>query len=1323
MPTPCPDDSRERFPIASCRERWLELAELEHETLLPAADYALVSGDSGGALLVRREPAAGRPLAGGRIPRPARAPLLLQAAAAAAFFASRGFPLVPGDFESAIWEGDGGGARLWLTRAPSSVNDAPPGEAGPSAPAALLAALRMIFGGGSGRLSPAAARSLASSLEAANAAWKRGEHWVASVFRAFPELALAPAAPARERCLGLGGDALRSARARALARKAQAILRGRTPRLFECGPSTLTPGGALRLVPPAESVAEAARRLRDLAAPRDGRFPSWIAVEPEAWDAFSRRAFEAARLALGDSLEVVVVPASPPVPDSPADWRRAAWLPCGHLGASVRLHEKLASSAPPDPIRARARLRRLLGDPSWAAFAADPTGDAPLPPIGESSSSGAPPIRERAASSADPGLRIERLLEEGQTAAALRDAERWIAAFPGRAAEAWCPLAARLAAPGAGGGAALPPWLDAIEAEREVAGGRPEEAKARFERVARALDADAALRRGARLRAAEVAVAQGRPVEAARRAAEFRRMHPEAPTAESVRALRLGAAGFSREGRVDCALALLDEADRIGAGLSRAEKLENALARARVFALAGRFEEESAVYDAVRADALGAEDELLACRFLAQEARGLLDRREHARAIVRFEEAIGASAADPPERAALTLDLAAALYHAGRVEDSEAALGRALEAASRAGREDLMRIARANRVELLVNRTAWEVAGAEIAALEASARSEKDPARLLVALHHRSRLALRRGFLPDAARDNAEARRLAEEVSDRLEIGELWLEEGDRLLYEGDTEGAVAAWERSASIPSDRCDRRQMARERLLEAAWRDAGGPPEAAWAELDARFAQDPYRAAECVARWQILFDAPAISPRLRDRASRCLRESGGAELASRVFGSGETDVRTDSLRPLRDALLAVLGGDSPNLDGTLTRLGIEGLAVRDAEGRPVVGLGAAPSPEQAVWHPLQAGTGRFALALWPVPGRELVAAVTLLLETLLFRPGDRAESPGETRDHVHAWRRLGIVTGDSSMAEPYERLARFAPQAVTVLVLGESGSGKEAAARAIHRLSPRSAGPFVAVNAAAIPQGVLESELFGHARGAFSGADRERRGLLEEASGGTIFFDEIGDLDLALQVKLLRTLQERELRRVGENRARPIDVRVVSATSRDLAREVDAGRFREDLFYRLHVAVIRLPPLRERGRDALLLARHFLERYGREYGKGALALAPETAAVIAAHAWPGNVRELQNSMAQAAALCDAGSAVTSSMLPEAVRSARAAAIRAGGYRARVDAHRRGLIADALDRAGGNRSRAARELGLSRQALLYLIRELKVEEKKSRV
>ncbi len=305
--------------------------------------------------------------------------------------------------------------------------------------------------------------------------------------------------------------------------------------------------------------------------------------------------------------------------------------------------------------------------------------------------------------------------------------------------------------------------------------------------------------------------------------------------------------------------------------------------------------------------------------------------------------------------------------------------------------------------------------------------------------------------------------------------------------------------------------------------------------------------------------------------------------------------------------------------------------------------------------------------------------------------------------------------MTAADVSMEEPYRRLVRFAPAAVTVLVLGESGCGKEATARAVHALSARRSGPFVAVNVPAIPAALLESELFGHARGAFTGADRDRKGLLEEAERGTIFFDEVGDLTMPLQAKLLRALQEREIRRVGENRPRKLDVRVVSASSRHLEREVEAGRFREDLYYRLHVAVITLPPLRERARDTQLLARHFLSRYAREYGRGDLTFAPETLAALSAHSWPGNVRELQNAVAQAAALAERGGVVSPEHLPEALRSGKRPAGNVN-YRARVDQHRRGLIAEALERTGGNRSRAARDLGLSRQALLYLIRELKV-------
>ena len=1298
----------ETFPIASCRERWLEFLLLEHEILAPAVDFAWTGED----LLVRREAAAGRPLSDSRLPRPWRAQLLLQLAAAAAFFASRGFPLAEEDLEAAVWEAPGGVPRLWLTRTPASLRS--PAETPVSN--VLARALPRLFSPAGVRMSPAAARDLFASLVARDAALKRGEHWVAEVLRTFPDLSNPAAAPARERCYGLGSEALRSAAARAIAEKARAILRGKAPRVFEPGPSPLTPGGALRLVPPAQGAADAARRLRGLAVPRDGRAPLWIAVAPETWDPVSRRAFEAARHSLGEAVEVAVVPDRLSWPDTPAEWRRAIWAPCGSLAGSVRFYEWYAEAAGREPDRARALLRRTLGSSGWAAFVADPTGDAPLPsaPSGVGGEPGPPP-RPPAAGTSDPGRRVEILLEEGRAALAVREAERWVRALPARPAEAWFPLAARLAAAVA---PPLPTWLETIEAEREIAGGLPLAAKSRLERVVRAVETGVDERRRARLRLAELAVMLGQPAEAARRAAEWRRAHPAAPPGEAVRALRLGAVGLSREGRSDCALALLDEAERLGAGLAVSEIVETALARGRVFALGGRFDEERAVYDSVRPLALGAGEEGVAVRFLAQEARGLLDRREHARAIVRLEEAIGAAAGDPAEGAELHLDLAAARYHAGDASGSEAALGQALAAAASAGREDLARIARSNRVELLINRGAWSEAESEIAALEESARAEKDSTRRLVALHHRGRLALRRGFLSDAARDNAEALRLAAEIGDRLEIGELWLEQGDRLLYEGNREGAREAWEKAASAPADRSDRDGAARERLSEMAWVDCGGPSDQARRAAETLFSRDPYRAAEAVARWTRLFDGAAVPPALRERAVRVLRESGGSELAARVFGAAADHVPHDALRQLRGAVLASLAGETPQLDGALPRIGIAGLALRDGSGREVVALGQGPAPEGTEWRPLETSEGPYSVALWPSPPPETASALALLLETLLLRGGGRASTP----DFSPAWKRLGIVTADASMEEPYRRLARFAPQAVTVLVLGESGSGKEAVARAIHALSRRAAGPFVPVNVAAIPSGVLESELFGHARGAFSGADRERRGLLEEASGGTIFFDEIGDLALPLQSKLLRALQERELRRVGENRARPIDVRVVSATSRDLAREAEAGRFREDLYYRLHVALIRLPALRERGRDALLLARFFLERYAREYGRGDLRLAPESAAAIGAYAWPGNVRELQNAMAQAAALCEPGGLVTVALLPEPVRPARlpaGAGARFGGYRAQVDAHRRDLIADALDRAGGNRSRAARDLGLSRQALLYLIRELKVLER----
>ena len=235
--------------------------------------------------------------------------------------------------------------------------------------------------------------------------------------------------------------------------------------------------------------------------------------------------------------------------------------------------------------------------------------------------------------------------------------------------------------------------------------------------------------------------------------------------------------------------------------------------------------------------------------------------------------------------------------------------------------------------------------------------------------------------------------------------------------------------------------------------------------------------------------------------------------------------------------------------------------------------------------------------------------------------------------------------MIGSSPGMREVVDRIAKVAPTDATVLVCGESGTGKELVARAIHAGGPRRDGPFVAVNCAAIPDGLIESELFGHEKGAFTGAASAAAGLIEAAAGGTLFLDEIGELPLAAQARLLRFLQESEIRRVGATRSRHVDVRVVAATHRDLARMVADHGFRDDLYYRLRVIEIALPPLRDRGADVLELARRLLGQVTRRLGRAALELTDAAEAAIVAHHWPGNVRELDNAIERAAILCDTG------------------------------------------------------------------------------
>jgi DNA-binding NtrC family response regulator len=311
-------------------------------------------------------------------------------------------------------------------------------------------------------------------------------------------------------------------------------------------------------------------------------------------------------------------------------------------------------------------------------------------------------------------------------------------------------------------------------------------------------------------------------------------------------------------------------------------------------------------------------------------------------------------------------------------------------------------------------------------------------------------------------------------------------------------------------------------------------------------------------------------------------------------------------------------------------------------------------------------------------------------------------------------------GLVGSSGALRELLTTLARIAPSTSSVLIEGESGTGKELVAQALHRLSRRANGPLVAVNCAAIPEALLESELFGHVRGAFTGAVSTRPGRFKLAHGGTLFLDEIGEIPLPLQGKLLRVLQERVIEPVGSTRPEPVDFRLVAATNRDLDKLVAEGKFRSDLYYRLNVVPLRLPPLRERQGDVPELVRHFLSRCAAERG-ASLRVAPEAMAALEAHSWPGNVRELENLVERMAVLKGQGE-IGLVDLPPAVRGA--APVAAEGvpqhlppegvdlYAVLQQLEDR-LIGEALERSGGNRKEAAKILGLNRTTLVEKLKK----------
>jgi len=319
-------------------------------------------------------------------------------------------------------------------------------------------------------------------------------------------------------------------------------------------------------------------------------------------------------------------------------------------------------------------------------------------------------------------------------------------------------------------------------------------------------------------------------------------------------------------------------------------------------------------------------------------------------------------------------------------------------------------------------------------------------------------------------------------------------------------------------------------------------------------------------------------------------------------------------------------------------------------------------------------------------------------------------------------------GIIGNTPAMQKVFSTIETVAISDSSVMITGESGTGKELVARAIHKMSSRKNSPLVPINCSAITETLFESELFGHIKGAFTGAFDNKKGLLEYANNGTVFLDEAGDIPLSIQVKLLRAIQEREIRRVGSNETIRIDVRFISATNRDLRQLIKEGRFREDLFYRLNVIEINLPPLRERREDILILASHFLGKYSTKQNKDIKGFSPETVAILENYSWPGNIRELENAIERSVVMCR-GSLITVHDLPahiskgyQPANTERITEKYRDARRRMIESFEKNYFAQLLNQTGGNISRASEIAGIDRSNLAKLLKKYPDVYKKSR-
>ena len=433
--------------------------------------------------------------------------------------------------------------------------------------------------------------------------------------------------------------------------------------------------------------------------------------------------------------------------------------------------------------------------------------------------------------------------------------------------------------------------------------------------------------------------------------------------------------------------------------------------------------------------------------------------------------------------------------------------------------------------------------------------------------------------------------------------------------------------------------------------------------------------------------------------------LRESLELVLASEGYSVVAASCGTQALEQIEEHPVDVVLCDlrMPGIDGfeLMPQIG------RQLPGVPIVMMSAYGTEDLAVEAMRR---GAYDYVAKPFQPTEVVLTLRKAHEREKLRKANELLQ----RDVQRVLGDRPIVAASQGMIELLEVLERTAAYKTTALLTGESGTGKEVLARAIHAQSPRREDPFVAVNCGAIPDTLLESELFGHAKGAFTGAGRARRGLFVEANRGSIFLDEIGELPQALQVKLLRVLQEEEVRPVGETKPQDVDVRVIAATSKNLEEEVANGMFREDLYYRLNVMHLEVPPLRDRREDIPLLTDHFLAHFRTALGKAIQTITDDALERLTSYAWPGNVRELENVIERAVILADTDR-ITTQELPDNIVTAIAGEGGTTSYS--LKRARRAVEADAIRRAlratDGNRTHAAKLLEISHRALLYKIKE----------